>query len=115
MIKRKKGKKLKREEGPRKALMRSLAEALALRGKIKTTEAKARALRPFVERLVTHARNGNVASRRLLISRLGTAARAGALVKISAKYKDRAGGYTRIVKLPPRKSDGAKMAYIEFV
>ncbi len=108
--------KFNRQSGPRRALLRSLAEALIVRGRIKTTESKAKELRPFIERLVTTARPGTLAARRLVISALGTPDRAKKLVDtIAPKYLDRPGGYTRVVKLPPRKSDGAKMAVIEFV
>lgn len=108
--------KFGRETGQRRALLRSLAEALIKKGKIQTTEAKAKELRPFVEKLVTLARKNTLASRRLVISRLGTEPRATALFKtIAPRYAERPGGYTRIVKLPPRKSDSAKMAIIEFV
>ncbi len=87
-----------------------------MRGRIKTTEAKAKELRPFIERLVTKAKPGTLAARRLVISNLGTSFRAKKLVDVIApKYAARPGGYTRIVKLPPRQSDGAKMAIIEFV
>lgn len=109
-------KKLGLEKKGREALMKSLAEGLIVRGRIKTTEAKAKALRPFVERLVTTAKKGTIASRRLLVTRLGTEKRAEKLFKdIAPKYIDRAGGYTRIIKAAPRKGDASPMAYIEFV
>ncbi len=108
--------KFGRPAGQRRALLRSLAEGLIKHGRIVTTEAKAKELRPYIEKLVTTARTGTLASERLVISRLGTAARAKKLVKeIAPKYKERAGGYTRIIKLSPRTSDSAKMAMIEFV
>ena len=109
-------KKLGRERKVRSSLMRSLAEGLILRGKIKTTETKAKALRPYVERLVTIAKQNTVTARRLLISRLGTEKRAAKLVEdIAPKYKDRNGGYTRVIKLPARAGDASPMAFIEFV
>jgi large subunit ribosomal protein L17 len=108
--------KFGRETGQRRALLRSLAESLIQKGRIETTEAKAKELRPYVEKLVTMARKGTLASRRGVISRLGTEPRAQALLTtIAPRYAERAGGYTRIIKLPPRKSDGSKMAIIEFV
>jgi large subunit ribosomal protein L17 len=108
--------KFGRERNLRVALMRSLAEGLIKNGKIKTTEAKAKELRPFIEKLVTKARSNTLASRRLVISRLGNEARAKELfATIGPRYATRPGGYTRITKLPPRKSDSAKMAVIEFV
>lgn len=108
--------KFGRETGQRRALLRSLAESLIKQGRIETTEAKAKELRPYVEKLVTMARKGTLASRRLVISRLGTEPRAEKLLAtIGPRYAERPGGYTRITKLPPRKSDGSKMAIIEFV
>lgn len=108
--------KFGREQGVRKALLRSLATSLLRDGKIKTTEAKAKELRPFVEKLVTVGKSGTVTSRRLLKARLGGETVLHVLTtEISPRYKDRRGGYTRIIKLPRRKSDGSKMAYIEFV
>lgn len=117
MRKHKKGRIFGRVANIRVALIRSLAESLIDRGAITTTEAKAKELRPFVERLVTFGKKGNVASERIIVARLGgrkTSARK--LVKdIAPKYKDRNGGYTRIVKLGVRKSDGSKRARISFV
>lgn len=108
--------KFGRETGQRKALMRSLAENLVTHGKIVTTEARAKSLRPFVEKLVTKGRTGTLSDRRILISRLGSAEIVKKMVdEISKKYKERAGGYTRIVKLGQRKGDASPMALIEFV
>jgi large subunit ribosomal protein L17 len=88
-----------------------------VREKIKTTEPKAKELRPFMEKLVTRAKGGNMATRRLIAAKLSNK---GKEVKklfdiIAPKYADKKGGYTRILKLGARKSDGAKMAVIEFV
>lgn len=110
-----KNSKFGRETGERKALMRSLAENLISHGRIKTTEAKAKALRPFVEKLVTSTRGGSLSGRRLAVSRLGTVKRADKLAEVAPKYKDRTGGYTRIIKLPAREGDGSKMAIIELI
>ena len=96
--------------------MRTLATSFLRDGRIHTTETKAKALRPFVERLITHARTGTVASRRIVAARLGSDLMTGKLYKdIAPKYAKRAGGYTRVVKAPTRKSDGARMAIIELV
>ncbi|MDO8619962.1 MAG: 50S ribosomal protein L17 [bacterium] len=109
-------KKFGREKNQRGALMRSLAQSLIKEGKIRTTEAKAKALRPFVERIITHARSGTPASRRLIKSRLGNDMNLAKLYKeIGPKYASRAGGYTRITKVGARLSDGADMAIIELV
>lgn len=108
--------KFGRETGQRQALLNSLAENLIKHGRIETSEAKAKELRPFVEKLITRARVDTLANRRLLISRLGTEARAKKLIAdIAPRYKDRQGGYTRIVKLPRRLSDGSPQAIIELV
>lgn len=108
--------KFGRERGQRNALLKSLALSLVVRKKITTTEAKAKELRPFVEKLVTRAKTKTLASRRLLVSRLGAGAGVKELVDtLAPKYEKRSGGYTRIVKLPRRLSDGAAMAVIEFV
>lgn len=95
--------------------MKSLAFNLVAKEKIKTTEARAKELRPFIEKFVTRAKKGNLANRRLLIARLGQQTTKKLFKKIAPKYKDKNGGYTRIIKLPPRKSDASKMAIIEFV
>ncbi len=96
--------------------MRSLVTSLLKEGRIRTTEVKAKALRPFVERIITHARTGTAASRRLVVSRLGNGLSLQKLYKeIAPKYASRNGGYTRVVKMSPRLSDGAKMAIIELV
>jgi len=107
--------KFGRKAGPRKALMKSLAYSLALKGKIKTTEAKAKELRPYMEKLVTLGKKGTPASRRLLESRVGESAAKKIFNDLSPAYKERAGGYTRITKMVQRKSDGAPQAIIEFV
>ncbi|MCX6757937.1 MAG: 50S ribosomal protein L17 [Candidatus Nomurabacteria bacterium] len=112
-----KTKKFGREKTQRHALMHSLALNLIVREKIKTTEPKAKALRPFIEKLVTLAKKGDLASRRVVISRLTN--RSKEVKKlfevIAPKYTDKKGGYTRIIKLGARKSDAAPMAVIEFV
>ena len=108
--------KLGRERNQRKALLKSLALSLITHGKIKTTEVRAKELRPFVEKLITKGKNDTLARRRSIIARLGNKAGGSRIVReIAPKYKTRSGGYTRITKLPQRKSDGSRMAVIEFV
>ena len=101
----------------RKLFLASLALNLIVREKIKTTEPKAKELRPFIEKLVTSAKKGDLATRRVVISKLSN--RSHEVKKLfevlAPKYKDVKGGYTRVLKLGARKSDGAKMAIIEFV
>lgn len=109
--------KFGRKKNVRSALLKSLALSLIKEGRIKTTEAKAKELRPFIEKLVTRARSADVASRRIVLSRLMNRAPETKKLfdEVAPKFKDANGGYTRILKLPPRLSDGAKMALIEFV
>ena len=115
MRKRKRGRKLSRKKDQRKALLKSLASALFLKEKIKTTEAKAKEVSRLAEKLITQAKKTDLSSRRILV-RVFTAKLVKKLVEeIGPRYKDRKGGYTRIIKLGPRKSDGAKMAVIELV
>lgn len=110
-----KNRKFGLEEGPRNALLKSLTRAMVLEQKIQTTLAKAKSLRPIVEKLVTKAKINDLATRRLLISRTSEDVAKVLLSDLGPKYKSRQGGYTRITKLPPRRVDGADMAVIEFV
>ena len=108
--------KFGRERNERRAFLRSLAVNLIAHGKIKTTVARAKELRPLIEKLVTRARGGLLADRRLLLSRLGRPeAMKKLMTEIAPRYQTRAGGYTRITKLPPRLADGSPQALIEFV
>lgn len=113
----KKAQTFARKAGPRKALMKSLARSLVLEERISTTEAKAKALRPLAERLVTYAKTGTLASRRLAKARLGDDEAVKKLFEsIGPRYADRKGGYTRIVKRTQRgANDARKLAYIAFV
>lgn len=97
--------------------MRSLARSLVIHERISTTDAKARELRPFIEKLVTRSKTDTVANRRLVSSRINDAAATKKLfTAIGPRYKERAGGYTRIVKRAKRgANDARKMAYIAFV
>jgi len=112
-----KNRKFGRETGQRHALLRSLTRSLFLHGKITTTQARAKEIRPLVEKLVTRGKNPTLANHRVLISRLGGDARIAKKVEtIAAKYEGRAGGYMRIVKIGQRKGgDASPMAVIEFV
>ena len=113
----KKGRVFSRKTGQRKALLRSLARSLVLHERISTTEAKAKALRPFIERLVTYAKKNTLATRRFAQSKLGDKAATKKLFdSIGPRYADRNGGYTRIVKRSNRgPTDARKLAYIAFV
>jgi len=110
-----KNRKFGREKAERNALINLLAESLIGKGKIKTTEAKAKELRPFVEKLLTMAKKGDLSAMRIISSRVGKTGARKIIDDIAPKYKKRNGGYTRIIKMPARKSDASKMAVIEFV
>lgn len=111
-----KNRKLGRNSSQRKALLKSLACSLIRDQKIQTTEAKAKELKPFIEKIVTKAKTDTVANRREIFKILANKTQTNNLFKnIAIKYESRKGGYTRIIKLPIRKSDSAKMALIEFV
>ncbi len=106
-----------RSRSQRAGLMRGLAISLIEHGKIKTTEAKAKELRPYIEQLVTHGKNDTVASRRLVASRLGepdTTVVKKIFEDIAKRYTERAGGYTRIIKMGETQA-GRREACIEFV
>ena len=108
--------KFGRETNQRRAFLRALALNLIAHGKIKTTVARAKELRPMIEKLVTRARLGDLQARRLLLARLGRLEAVQKLMTdIAPRYQTRAGGYTRITKLSPRLSDGSPQALIEFV
>lgn len=107
--------KFGRIKGQRTAFLRSLARNLVVKGKIKTTEARAKEIRPLVEKLVTKGKNPTLANRRILIAELGAAVTANKVIKIAGNYGARSGGYLRITKMGPRKGDAAPMAVIEFV
>lgn len=111
----KKNRKFGRTNKQRSALLVSLLRALIKHEKITTTEAKAKSLRPYVEKLVTKGKVDTISNRRLLASRLDVTMANKLCAELGPRYKSRAGGYTRITKLSPRKSDASPMAVIEFV
>lgn len=115
MRKRNKGRMLSRNKSQRKALLKSLMTALFLYEKIKTTQAKAKELRVVAEKSITRARENTVFSRRALAKTLAPQIVKKLVDEIAPKYKTRAGGYTRIIKLGPRRSDSAKMVIIELI
>lgn len=115
MRKRNKGRKFARERGQRKALVKSLAQNLFLKEKIKTTEAKAKESRISVEKMITRAKKGDLNNIRLLRRDLSPAVVKKLVNDLAPRYKDRKGGYTRIIKLGRRQTDSAKMAIIELV
>ena len=111
-----KGRKLNRTSSHRKSMLANMAVSLIMHEQIKTTVPKAKELRPYVEILVTKARRGDLASRRRLIARIKDKVAVEKLMDLLApRYKDRAGGYLRIIKAGFRHGDMAPVAYIEFV
>ena len=113
---RKAGRQLRRTSEQKLALLRNLATSLIEQGAIETTEAKAKELRPFVEKLVTKAKAGTLHARRLAGRHVHKREAADKLFQdLGKKFATRPGGYTRILKLGHRKRDGAEMARIEFV
>ncbi|MGH3063098.1 MAG: 50S ribosomal protein L17 [Gaiellaceae bacterium] len=111
-----KGKKLGRTSSHRKALYSNLAGALIEHGRIKTTIAKAKAVRPIVEEMITLGRRGDLAARRQALAYLRSNDVVHILfAEVAPRFTDRPGGYTRITKLGPRAGDAAEMAYLEFV
>lgn len=115
MQKRRSGRKLSRKRDSRKALLRALNNALVLNEKIKTTEAKAKEISRTCEKFITIAKQGTLHSRRLLFRSFSPELSKKLIEKIAPRYQARKGGYTRIIKLGPRKIDGARMAIIELV
>jgi large subunit ribosomal protein L17 len=116
MIHGKKGRKFGRKKGQRNAFLKGLAGNLIKKGKIETTEARAKAIRPFVERLVSTAKKQTLADFRRLLSKLDKSSAEKLYFEIAPKYSKRAGGFLRITKTDSfRKRDGGKVAIIEFV
>lgn len=115
----KRGRKLNRTASHRKALFSNLACSLVVHKRIKTTEPKAKELRSFIDRLVTYAKKGNLHGRRLIRKNIkGKLSKSIANIlihEIAPSFKNRNGGYTRIIKLNNRKNDNASVSLIEFV
>jgi len=113
---RKRGKILSKKIGPRKALFKGLALALILHEKIITTEAKAKAVKPIIEHLISMARVNNLDNLRKINAYLQSRKATKKIMEsLGPRYKEREGGYLRIVKIGPRKGDSAPMAVLELV
>ncbi|MDX1884517.1 50S ribosomal protein L17 [Mycolicibacterium sp. 120270] len=111
-----KGRRLGGSSSHQKALLANLATSLFEHGRIKTTEPKARALRPYAEKLITHAKKGTLHNRREVLKKIRDKDVVHTLfAEIGPFYADRNGGYTRIIKVEPRQGDNAPMAVIELV
>ena len=110
------GKKLGRDASHRKALYANLAGSLIEHGRIKTTEAKAKAVRPFAEQMITLGKRGDLHARRLALAELRSQDVVHVLfAEVAPRFADRPGGYTRIVKLGQRQGDAAQMVFLELV
>jgi large subunit ribosomal protein L17 len=110
------GKKLGRDSAHRKALYANLAGSLIEHGRIKTTEAKAKAVKPFAEQMITLGKRGDLHARRLALAELRSQDVVHVLfAEVAPRFAERPGGYTRIVKLGPRQGDAAEMVYLELV
>jgi large subunit ribosomal protein L17 len=110
------GKKLGRDAAHRRALYANLAGSLIEHGRIKTTEAKAKAVKPFAEQMITLGKRGDLSARRQALARLRSQDVVHVLFSdVAPRFTDRPGGYTRIVKLGPRAGDAAEMVYLELV
>jgi large subunit ribosomal protein L17 len=113
---RRSGKKLGRDSAHRKALYSNLAGSLIEHGRIKTTVAKAKAVKPFAEQMITLGKRGDLHARRLALAELRSQDVVHVLfADVAPRFADRPGGYTRIVKLGPRLGDAAEMVYLELV
>jgi large subunit ribosomal protein L17 len=110
-----KKKQLSRGKNQRNALIKTLAVSLVKHEKITTTEIKAKVLKVFIEKLITKGKDGSLNSLRIIISKVGNATAVKIVKELSPRYKERAGGYTRIIKIKTRLSDGTKMVQISFV
>jgi len=110
-----KKKQLSRNKNQRNALIKTLAVSLIKYEKIQTTETKAKVLKPFVEKLITKGKENNLSAQKLIASRLGAVSASKIIKVLSPKYKDRNGGYTRVIKIKTRLSDGTSMSQIEFI
>ena len=112
----KKGPRLGGGPSHQRKILSNLAASLIVEEKVTTTEAKAKMLRPYVEKIITKARRGDLHARRIVLRKIEDAAVVTKLFdEVAPRYGDRPGGYTRIVKLGPRRGDGAEMAVIELV
>jgi len=115
MRKQVRGKKFSRKIGPRKAMLNSVARALFIQGKIQTTETKAKEASRLASRIITNARKGDLTSLRYVLQYMDTTVAKKVVNEIAPKYRERPGGYTRIIHLEPRVSDGARMVILELV
>jgi len=107
---------LGRNKSQRRALVKNLMLSFFTHEKIKTTEAKAKLVKPEIEKIISLSKKNNLHSRRLIISRIGSQTIANKIInEITPQYKDRRGGYTRIIKLAKRQGDNARIVYLKLI
>lgn len=111
----KRGRKLGTDSAHTSAMLKSLATAVLTHDRIKTTETRAKEVRPLVDKIITLAKKGDVHSRRVAISALGDKEIVAKVFAAAERFEGREGGYTRILKLGPRKGDAAPMVIMELV
>lgn len=112
----KKGPRLGKSASHQRKILANLAASLIMEERVTTTSAKARLLRPYVEKMVTKARRGDLHARRNVLAKIqDTEVVTKLFDDIGPRYEDRPGGYTRIIKVGPRRGDGSQMSLIEFV
>ena len=111
----KRGRKFGRTRDQRLALLRTLGFQFIMNERLRTSEAKAKEIKPIIEKMITLAKIGNLSAQRRLTSRLPSAAVTKLIKVIAPRFAQRPGGYTRITKLAPRSSDSSRRAVIEFV
>jgi len=113
---RKKTKILDRKKKPREMMLRNLVASILIYEKVKTTEAKAKTVKPLLEKMITVAKKGDLTARRRLIQLLPQKMAIKKLIEVlGERYKERPGGYSKIIKLGNREGDGAKIVQIELV
>lgn len=109
------GRKLGRSEDLRRSLFRNLLSELVLRGRVKTTVAKAKTVRPLIDKLVSHAKNATLSARREILRSLPKDAAFLLIETIGPQFKSRKSGFSRIIRLGQRKGDNAEMVLLEWV
>jgi len=111
----KKRNKITKTSNQRRAIYRLMVSSLILKERITTTEAKAKKIRSFLEKNISRAKQNTLANRRFLLRHFPSKAVDKLFKELSVRYKERAGGYSRIIKIDPRKNDSARMVIIELI